>query len=410
MVRPERRTTGDMIAAAAIAAVVVVVIAMFWWHSSARATTFQPAAGPAPTVKTAQSVPAELAQRWTVTSPKTTAPIIAANTVVTGDGPAMEGRNPETGERRWLYARDRDLCAVSYVYDLAIAVYPDVRGCGQVSSVKSGTGARGPTRTSYADKQTVVSSNGSAVLSYGPTRLELWRSDLVRLLSYGEIDARIKPVNVGLGKGCTLMSAAASDATAAVLEVCPDSNELRLNLLKPAKEEDEPDSKQVKLDGLPIDSDARVLVVSGTTAAVYLPTPRPQVAVYDETGSKVSETPLRVAPGPGATVPAVTRAGDYITWWTGSAVMVFDDKLSYRYTIDGTGPLAPLGPAAMMAGKLLVPVAGGLAVFDPASRSQERIIAVEHPPGMSAVVPGVIGTMVIEQRGQALTGYSPAAN
>ena len=408
MVRPERRTRGDLIAAAAIAAVVAVVIAMFWWHSSARATTFRPATTPAPDLKAAQAVPAALQQRWTAPSAKTPAPVIAVGTVVTGDGHEMTGRNPETGEQRWLYARDRDLCGVSYVYDLAVAVYPDVRGCGQVSSVKSGTGQRGPTRTSYADKQVLVSSDGSAVLSYGPTRLELWRSDLVRMLSYGELDARVKPVHTAVGEGCTLMSASASDTAVAVLEACPDERDLRLNLLKPAKEEDEPESKTVKLPGLAPDSDARVLAVTGTTAAVYLPIPRPEVAVYDETGTKVSETPLRIPPSwPGA-APAVTRAGDYITWWTGSAVMVFDKKLDYRYTVDGTAERTPLGPATMMAGRLLIPVQGGLAVYDPAGGAFERLIAVEHPPGAGAVVPAVAGPMVIEQRGQAIAGYGPA--
>ena len=407
MVRPERRTRGDLIAAAAIAAVIAVVIAMFWWHSSARATTFRPASGPAPNVKAAQGVPGALQQRWTAASPKTLAPVIAAGTVVTGDGRTMQGRDPHTGENRWLYARDRELCAVTYVYDLAVAVYPDVRGCGQVSSIKAGTGQRGPTRTSYADNQVVVTSDGSAVLSYGPTRLEMWRSDLVRMLSYGEIDARVKPVNTGLGQGCALMSASASDASAAVLEACRGERDLRLNLLKPAKEEDEPDSKQVTLPGLAVDSDARVLAVSGTTAAVYLPTPRPEVAVYDETGSKISGTPLRIPPAPAGAAPAVTRTGDWITWWTGSAVMVFDKTLDYRYTVEGTGPLLALGPAAVMAGRLLIPVEGGLAVYDPANGAQERLIPIEHPPGMGAIIPAVVGSTVIEQRGQALRAFGP---
>lgn len=408
MVRPERRTRGDLIAAAAIVAVVAVVIAMFWWHSSARATTFRPASGPAANIKPAQGVPGTLQQRWTAASPTTLAPVIASNTVVTGDGRTMEGRDPQTGESRWLYARDRDLCAVSYIYDLAVAVYPDVRGCGQVSAIKAGTGQRGPTRTGYADKQVVVTSDGSAVLSYGPTRLEMWRSDMVRMLSYGEIDARVKPVNTGIGDGCALMSASASDASAAVLEACPGERDLRLNLLKPAKEEDEPDTKQVTLPGLAVDSDARVLAVSGTTAAVYLPTPKAEVAVYDETGTKISGTPLRIPPAPAGAAPAVTRTGDWITWWTGSAVMVFDNKLSYRYTIEGTGPLRALGPAVVMAGRLLIPVEGGVAVYDPANGTQERLIPLEHPPGMGAVIPAVVGSMVIEQRGEALAGYGPA--
>lgn len=403
MVRPERRSRNDLIAVAAIAAVVAVVLSLIWWQSSARATVFRPATGPAPSVKAAQGVPAALQQRWTAPSPRTLAPVVVNGTVVTGAGREMAGRDPETGAQRWLYARDAELCAVSYIYDLAVAVYPDARGCGQVSAIKAGTGQRGPTRTSYADKQVVVTSDGAAVLSYGPTRLELWRSDLVRIFSYGEIDARVKPVNTAVGKGCALMSAAASDAAGAVLEACPGEKDLRLSLITPAKEEDEPEVKHVALPGLAADSDARVLAVAGTTAAVYLPIPRPEIAVYDNTGAKISGTQLRVAPVVGGRAPAVTEAGDYLTWWTGSAVVVFDNRLGYRYTIDAPA----LGPATMMAGSLLVPVADGLAVYDPAGGRLQRVIPLQHPPGTAAVLPAVIGSTVLEQRGDTLAGYRP---
>lgn len=414
MVRPERRTRGDLIAAAAIAAAVALIISLVWWHSSARATSFRPATEPAPNVKAAQGVPGSLKQLWSTPSPKTLAPVVVNGTVVTGAGTQMAGRSPDSGEQRWSYARDAELCAVSYLYDLAIAVYPDVRGCGQVSAIKAGTGQRGPTRTSYADKHVVVTSDGNAVLSYGPTRLELWRSDLVRIFSYGEIDAPVKPVNTGLGKGCALMSAAASDASAAVLEACPDEKDLRLSLIKSAKEEDEPDVKHVPLPGLAADSDARVLAVVGSTAAVYVPIPQPEVAIYDDTGAKVSGTPLRVPPALSGRAPAISRAGDYLTWWTGSAVVVFDAHLGYRYTIDpaaaGSEPQhsPALGPATMMAGALLVPVADGLAVYDPADGHRQRVIPVQHPPGTGAVMPAVIGSMVLEQRDDTLTGFGPA--
>ena len=293
---------------------------------------------------------------------------------------------------------------MSYVYDLAVAVYPDSRGCGQVSGIKAGTGERGPTRTSYADNQVVLSSDGSAVLSAGPTRLELWRSDLVRMLSYGEIDARVKPVNQGLRTGCALMSAAASDEAVSVLEVCRDQKDPRLTLIKPAKEEDEPDTKHVELPGLAVDSDARVLAVSGTTTALFLPTPRPEVVVYDDTGTKVSGTSLSSPVVLSAGTPAVTRAGDFITWWTGTAVLVFDKKLAYRYTLDAVDPL---GPATMMAGVFLVPVQDGLAVYNPANGARDRLIPLAHPDGDGPVLPAVSGTMVIEQRGAAMAGFGP---
>jgi hypothetical protein len=327
--------------------------------------------------------------------------------VITGEGRTMAGLDPQTGVQRWTYARDIELCGVTYVYDLAVAVYPDARGCGQVSGIKAATGHRGPTRTSYADDVVVLSSDGGAVLSAGATRLELWRTDLVRMLSYGEIDAPVKPVNTKLGAGCALMSAAASDVAVGVLEACRDEKDLRLTLLKPAKEEDEPDQKKVGLPGVPVDAEARVLAVAGTTVAVYLPTPRPEVVVYDDTGSKVSGTPLPAPATFTGALPAVTRAGDQISWWTGSAVMVFDNRLRYRYTLDSAGPLAPLGPATMMAGQLLVPVADGLAVFTTADGKHERTIPVTRPDGSGTILPAISGTTVIEQRGATLVGFGP---
>ena len=404
MLAPERRTKGDLIAAAAIVAAIVVFIAIIWWHSSARATISRPAADATSTAAEADAVPAALTQRWRANSARTLAPVVVSGTVVTGDGRTVTGLDPQTGQQRWVYARDTDLCALSFIYDLAVAVYPDSRGCGQVSGIKASTGQRGPTRTSYADNQVVVTSNGSAVLSAGPTRLEMWRSDLVRMLSYGEIDARIKPVNQGVGTGCALMSAAASDTAAAVLEVCRDDSKLRLTLLKPAKEEDEPDTKNVDLPGLAIDSEARVLAVAGTTTAVFVPTPRPQVNVYDETGTVMSQTPLDSPPTLTGRAPALTRPGEFITWWTGTAVLVFDDELNYRYTFRDA---APLGPATMMADQLLVPVADGLAVVNPADGAVQRVIPVDHPAGDGPVIPAVSGTMVIEQRGAAVAGFGP---
>jgi hypothetical protein len=407
MIRPERRTKGDLLAAVAIAAAVVLLVAGVWWRSSARATDYHPGSGSAPTTSAAVAVPPGLQQRWTAASGRTLAPVALGTTVVTGQGRTMAGLDSETGQQRWSYARDRDLCGVSYVYDLAVAVYPDVRGCGQVSGIRAATGKRGPTRTSYADNVVVVTSDGGAVLSAGATRLELWRSDLVRMLSYGELDAPVKPVNTKLGTGCTLMSAAGSESAVGVLEACNNEKDLRLTLLKPGKEEDEPNTKHVALPGVAIDAEARVLAVKGTTTAVYLPVPRPQVVVYDETGTKVSETPVAAPPVLTGPVPAVTHAGDVITWWTGSAVMVFDNTLAYRFTITGDGPLAPVGPATMMAGRLLVPVADGLAVHNPSDGARDRVIAVAHPPGTGAVLPAIIGQMVIEQRDGVVAAYGP---
>jgi hypothetical protein len=83
--------------------------------------------------------------------------------------------------------------------------------------------------------------------------------------------------------------------------------------------------------------------------------------------------------------------------------MVFSaNGLRYKYTVAPSGPNIPLGPAAMMAGRLLVPVTGGYDVFDPATGRGERHISVERPPSKAAVVPAAAGSMILEQRGDEL--------
>jgi hypothetical protein len=396
MVKPERRTRADVVAAAAIFVVVAVVAVLIWWTSDARATISRPAATPVPHLAPAKVVPDSLRQVWTARSPNTTMPLVVADSVVTGDGREVDGRDPATGNVLWTYARDLDLCGVTWVYDDAVAVYPDVRGCGQVSTIDGRTGTRGPSRTAYADPEVTLSSDGSTVLSAGDSRLELWRSDMVRMLSYGSLDARIKP-GTPASPICRIVSAAASSVAVSVLEACPKQGDLRLTLLRPADEEDTPNVKYVPQPGVTEDSGARVIAVSDTYTAVYVPTPKPTVNIVDETGATIASTPLDKPPSANATM---SRTGDLITWWTGDSLMVFSaNGLRYKYTVAASGTNSPLGPAALMAGRLLVPVTGGYDVFDPASGAGERHIPMQRPPSSGAVVPEVAGSMLLEQRG-----------
>ncbi|MFI5509636.1 hypothetical protein ACIA48_19380 [Mycobacterium sp. NPDC051804] len=400
MVKPERRTRADVVAAIAITAVIAVTAAVVWWTSDARATISRPAANSVPPLSTAKMVPSSLRQLWTAPSPKTTAPLVVAGSVVTGDGHTVQGRDPASGSPVWSYARTNlDLCGVSWVYQYAVAVYPDSRGCGQVSTIDAKTGQRGPARTAYADPEVRLSSDGTAVLSAGDSRLELWRSDMVRMISYGSLDAKIKP-GTPASPLCRLVSAAASSTAVSVLEACPKQDDMRLTLLRPADDEDTPELKYVTQSGVSADSDAQVVAVSDTTTAVYVPTPKPVVNIVDETGATIASTPL---PKPAAANATMSRAGDLITWWTGDSVMVFSAKgLQYKYTVSPAGANIPLGPATEMAGRLLVPVTGGYDVFDANSGKGDRHIPVPRPPNSAPVVPAVAGSTVVEQRGDEL--------
>jgi hypothetical protein len=400
MVRPERRTKADVVTAAAIGLAVAAAAALIWWTSDARATVSRPAAVPAPSPIPARLVPAAFRQLWTAASAATSRPVVVGGVVVTGDARRVDGRDPATGAARWSYARDADLCAVSWVYRYAVAVYRDDRGCGQVSTIDGSTGRRGPARSGYADKHVDVTSDGTTVLSAGRTRLEMWRSDMVRMLAYGENDARVKPSSQGLHTGCALLSAAASSSAVSVLESCPRQHDLQLTLLRPSKEDDEPDQHDFQESGVDAASGAQVLAVAETSTALYLPSPQPRVETVDDTGATVFTTPL---PKPASQPGAMSRLGSLLTWWTGDSVLVFDAmNLSYRYTIAAAGPSVPLGPAALMAGHLLVPVTDGIGIYDAFTGVRERVIPVTRPPGTARVIPAVSGSEVFEQRANTL--------
>jgi hypothetical protein len=400
MIRPERRTRADLLAAVAIAVVVAVGAVVIWWTSDARATISQPAATPVPSAAPARAVPTALAQLWSAASPKTsTGPVVAGGAVVTGDGHDVTGHDPSSGARRWLFARDRDLCGLTYIYNLAVAAYPDSRGCGQVSTVDASTGRRGPTRTGYADKQITLSSDGTTVLAASNTRVEMWRSDMVRTLAWGPLDAEINPP-VQPQPPCAFVSSAASSEAVSILEACPNAPDLRLTMLKVSKEDVSPEQKYAQQVGVDVKSGAKVLTMTGLRTAVYLPAPQPRVVVFDETGAQISSTLLAK---PAVAAATATSAGNLVTYWTGDSIVALDgNTLAPRYTI-APGSGAPIGPGVMMANKLLIPVTNGMAVYEPATGTLERVIPVDREPTVTGpIVPAVAGTTVLEQRGDTL--------
>ena len=113
MVKPERRTRGDVLAAAAIAAVVAVV-GRPDLVDQRRQGHDQPArrdAGADPAHRQGGArVPAAAVDG---AEPEDDHAAGGGGSVVTGDGHEVEGRDPATGNTLWSYARDLDLCGVT---------------------------------------------------------------------------------------------------------------------------------------------------------------------------------------------------------------------------------------------------------------------------------------------------------
>jgi hypothetical protein len=408
VIAPERRTRVDTAVAAAIALVVIAAIALVWFSSDARGTTSTEAATPATTPAPATSVPARLQETWRRSDTTGPAPVTAGGTVVASSGNSVEGLDPTSGATVWSYNRDVDLCSVIAAWNTAVAVYADDRGCGQVTELNGSTGARTAQRTSDADDPVSLSTDGTYVTSRGSTRMEVWRSDLVRTLEYGRVDA---PVNPGdqPRSGCQLLSSASSSSRVSVLEQCPGEEGPRLTTMNPAPKDDskpEPYGSTILTDVPPGDSGARVLAVAGDRVCLYLPPSGNAVArigVFDGSSNFVTAWPLAApASTTGDDGRNVIQTGNVLTWWTGNAALgLSQGDLAVRWSVPGA-----LGAGAVMAGKLLLPVPGGLAVTDPATGRVENTIAVDRGAYTGPVGVAVIGTNVLEQRGTDLVALA----
>ena len=404
MLAPERRTRADVLAACGIAVLVAMSAAVIWLTGDAHGTESTVADTPVPPAEPALAVPDTLVEAWRADSDTTPTPVVAGGVAVTGNGDTVTGRDAVTGQELWHYRRDRALCGVVGAWNTAVAVYPDGRGCGQVTQLDGSTGVRQAQRSSDADDPVALSQDGTYLTPFGDTRLEVWRSDLVRTLEYGRVDA---PVNPGAQprSGCTLLSAASSSSRLSVLESCPGDPAIRLSILNPApKENTAPQEYGSVVLGTEGDTaDARVLAVSGERTAVYLPATADAAAavvVYDGTGVESARFP---APTDVSPTTAVERTGSFFSWWTGSQVIALrTTDFTPAWTVQDA-----LGPGTQMAGRFLIPVTGAVAVIDtttgaeveriPVSRNEEPIRTGGRP-----ITSAALGDTLLEQRGDEL--------
>ena len=84
--------------------------------------------------------------------------------------------------------RDTDVCGLIDNAGLVLAFYRDVRGCGEVMALDPATGHRRASRTSREDHDVTLTGDGNYAVAQGPTRVDVFRSDLVRTVEYGKPD------------------------------------------------------------------------------------------------------------------------------------------------------------------------------------------------------------------------------
>ena len=170
-------------------------------------------------------------------------------------------RRPRRRNRRlaWSYRRDLTLCTVGAGFPStddgdghALALYESRTGwCSELTALHPSSGKRADASNPDMRPGVQLLADGSYVTATGENYLEVWRSDLVRTLEYGDVPTPVQP-----GKqprpNCTYGSTAVSSDRIGVIERCPDAPPDRLTVITPdgPKGADTPDVQfSVELPG-----------------------------------------------------------------------------------------------------------------------------------------------------------------
>lgn len=435
--RTKFRRKRDVVAAALIAVVALVGALLLWQGSDIHATTSQTYDGPATTPARPTQFPPSLAEVWRAKSSATPEPVTVGPAVVTGDGGTVTGRDPLTGDVRWRYTRDLPLCTVAGAWQQAVAVYAktdnllrddDPRkagGCSEVTALWPATGQRGRPleddevkpfqgqRTSDAELGTRLLSDGSYVTTTGSRLLLTWRSDLVKTMEYGRVPALVN-ADKQPRVGCTYGTVSVVVGKIAVIEHCPIDPGDRLTVYKATGENNESDKPEV-VSSTVVGQDAKVVAMSEQCrldpanpddvqqcTAVALPDPN-RLVVLNEKGALVQSYDLSIGTDdlkdePKDHTMAVNRVTGAVYWFTGSKTIALSlDDLRPLWTVDRA-----LGPGTAFAGKILVPVRGGMAVLNPATGEQVASTPIDRGGYTGLVTMSKLGPMVYEQRGDTL--------
>ena len=403
-----------MVAAVALVVLLGVAALVVWGTSPEVATVSTPDTTPLAAPTPAGDVPAGFVEAWRAPSSATGAPVVAGPAVVTGDGGLVAGHDATTGAVAWSYRRDLTLCTVAAGFPgtddgdgHALALYAGRTGwCSELTALHPSSGTRANTSNPDMRHGVQLLSDGSYVTATGADYLEVWRSDLVRTLEYGDVPTPVQPGKQPRPE-CSYGSTAVSSDRIGVVERCPDAPTDRLTVLTPdgSKGADTPEVQfSVELPA----AGAVLVALSADRAAVAVPGP-PRLIVYDKAGLQLSQTPLDVPAAALSTAPdgapaSVTTDGSRFYWWASGTTVALDvGTLAPAWSLRDT-----LGPPTTYGTGLLAPVRSGLVDLDPARGTALRTLPVPRPDPAAAVSIAAAGEVLLEQRGPEVVALLPA--
>ncbi|MCP2332250.1 hypothetical protein G443_002520 [Actinoalloteichus cyanogriseus DSM 43889] len=395
VVKPERRTRGDVVVASLLMVGVLAVGAVLWRTSDLAGTTAEPSVLPVVAPDPAVALPAGLQELWRADSPATSSPVVAGPAVATASGGEVVGRDALTGEPRWRYARDLELCTVSAAWERAVAVYRRGDFCSEVTTLDGATGDRAGQRHGDSEPATELVTDGRYVATTGERFVEIFGSNMVMTLEYGDVPAVVNP-NRQPRSDCRYLSTLLAEGRLALIERCPTDVTDRVTLLT-AKPDDSDRPEETYSQTLD-DVGARLVALTDDHLALWLPNPS-RIVVYDtERGDRLAEHPVDTTAEDldraSSQVPETTASPSHVYWYTGrSTVALSLSDLSPSWSVPDT-----LGSGAVLAGRLLVPEPGGHAVVDTVTGERVATLPVDRGGHAGPVRTSVLGPVLLEQR------------
>ncbi|MDO5030770.1 MAG: hypothetical protein Q4E11_09375 [Corynebacterium sp.] len=423
------RLRRNRIASALIIVAVVLVIGWTWWSSPARNVDRSQSAatastmGQSPVAGDPAAMPRALNPVWsTATSSSTDShltsptPLVLGTSLIVAEDSGVRAVSLHDGTERWHYRRDIPLCALSGSDGLVYATFRGPAGCGETVALKPETGEYAATRRSISSDSPIAVRSNSYAGVYNSDFLELWRTDLVRVVEYGKIPATPEP-DLQPHADCSIVSAQTRVELLAVINNCNGRARLVMQDANP-KESRKPEVKS-DIDLGPMTSDMQLVAIGQKSAAVLSDN---RVRVFREDGTQLSDTALQdtalrpaqsdaTSQKPTSDEPRAAFTADLphqMTWWSPRGLMGFrPSTLESAFEFpEAVGTPAPWGE------HILMPVADGIAVIN--SETREIIGTLPLPDGMgfagsNASVPvrlAVVGDTLLVQHDAAIDAFA----
>lgn len=381
----------NLLISAAIVTCTLLGIGVVWWNAPARQVSLEPATGEFKAASAPLAPPRALHQAWEHSDTSGVVRPVTIDGIVVGvDGGAVTALDPATGEKVWSYTRDLEVCSLAASFHAVVITYRNSAGCGDVTAINATSGTYSATRSAEAPNNVWAISSNDAVGTYNEERLELWRSDMVRTVEYGDKPIKAEP-NLQPHEDCTIQSAGTRKELVAVVETCPETM-LRYQKRVPEDSREPKITRDINIPG----TDAQLVAVGQTGAAVYVAQPTPRILSY------VTEHPV-VKEVDRAPLPDSREMADlphHMTWFDGARLYLLKpEDLSVTHVLPDA-----LGTGTAVGDRLLYPTAQGIAVANWGTGEIEYTIPVDRGGYTGRVSVALAGDTIVEKRGEQLVG------